>query len=253
MITYNGGKSGHGVYQAIINHIPPHDIYIEAFAGHGGIFRHIRRAAVSVLNDIDSAVIARWRNFKMPGCDVYENFMQGSLFDKPARPIVILRNNDYTAIVNRFKENTGAFIYCDPPYMMETRKQQRQLYEFEWYGEREHILFLEKMVNVKCAAMISHYPNNLYNSMLSDWNYYDFQSPTRGGVRTDRIYFNYKAPEILHDVKYIGENHRQRTDLKRKIKRWAARLEKMQPLERTAILSTIINNYKTTTEKIIKL
>lgn len=34
-MTYKGGKAGAGVYQQIINQIPPHDVYIEPFLGGG--------------------------------------------------------------------------------------------------------------------------------------------------------------------------------------------------------------------------
>lgn len=37
--TYNGGKQGNGVYQNIINHIPPHNVYVAPFAGHDGVFQ----------------------------------------------------------------------------------------------------------------------------------------------------------------------------------------------------------------------
>jgi DNA adenine methylase len=33
---YPGGKSGAGVYQTIINLMPPHTVYIEPFLGGGG-------------------------------------------------------------------------------------------------------------------------------------------------------------------------------------------------------------------------
>ena len=36
-VTYPGGKSGSGVYQQLINLMPPHKIYIEAFLGGGAI------------------------------------------------------------------------------------------------------------------------------------------------------------------------------------------------------------------------
>jgi hypothetical protein len=34
-MTYPGGKGGAGVYQMIINQIPPHRVYIEPFLGGG--------------------------------------------------------------------------------------------------------------------------------------------------------------------------------------------------------------------------
>jgi hypothetical protein len=34
-VSYPGGKNGLGVYQAIINRMPPHQVYIEPFLGLG--------------------------------------------------------------------------------------------------------------------------------------------------------------------------------------------------------------------------
>lgn len=36
-MRYPGGKGGAGVYQTIINNIPPHDTYIETHLGGGNI------------------------------------------------------------------------------------------------------------------------------------------------------------------------------------------------------------------------
>ncbi len=55
-LTYPGGKNGAGVYQAIINQIPPHRVYVEAFAGSAAVFRHKLPAHTSYLIDIDPAV-----------------------------------------------------------------------------------------------------------------------------------------------------------------------------------------------------
>ena len=43
-MTYPGGKNGAGEYQRIINHMPPHKTYIEAFLGSGAVMRHKRLA-----------------------------------------------------------------------------------------------------------------------------------------------------------------------------------------------------------------
>ena len=38
-MSYPGGKNGAGVYQAIINQMPPHQTYIEGFLGSGAVLR----------------------------------------------------------------------------------------------------------------------------------------------------------------------------------------------------------------------
>jgi len=43
-MTYDGGKGGAGVYQAIINLMPAHDVYIETHLGGGNILLRKRLA-----------------------------------------------------------------------------------------------------------------------------------------------------------------------------------------------------------------
>ena len=52
-MRYPGGKGGAGVYQTIINNIPPHDTYIETHLGGGNILERKRPAARSVGIDVD--------------------------------------------------------------------------------------------------------------------------------------------------------------------------------------------------------
>ncbi len=61
-VRYPGGKSGAGVYQTIINLMPPHRVYIEPFLGGGAIMRLKRPAAANIGLDLDPAVIAGWRS-----------------------------------------------------------------------------------------------------------------------------------------------------------------------------------------------
>ena len=56
-MAYHGGKNGSGVYQTIINLIPPHDTYIEPFLGAGAIMRMKRPAARNIGIDRDPEAV----------------------------------------------------------------------------------------------------------------------------------------------------------------------------------------------------
>ena len=43
-MTYPGGKAGAGVWQRIINQMPPHRLYVEPFVGAGAVLRAKRPA-----------------------------------------------------------------------------------------------------------------------------------------------------------------------------------------------------------------
>jgi DNA adenine methylase len=52
-MVYPGGKNGAGVYQTIINLMPPHDVYIEPFLGGGAIMRQKRPALLNIGLDLE--------------------------------------------------------------------------------------------------------------------------------------------------------------------------------------------------------
>ena len=55
MTSYPGGKNA--VYRTLINRIPPHRVFIEAFLGSGALMRHKRAADVNIGIDVDPLVI----------------------------------------------------------------------------------------------------------------------------------------------------------------------------------------------------
>ena len=66
--NYPGAKNGSGVYQNIINLIPPHDIYIDAFLGTAAILRKKKLAKYSICLDRNQICIDVGRQLNLSGC-----------------------------------------------------------------------------------------------------------------------------------------------------------------------------------------
>lgn len=77
------------------------------------------------------------------------------------------------------------------------------------------------------------------NDALKTWNRVDFLAMTRGGPAIESLWMNYDPPSALHDYSYAGADFRERERIKRKKARWKARLEKLPPIERQAILEIL--------------
>ena len=219
-MNYPGGKGLQ--YQRIINLMPPHEVYIETHLGGGAIIRHKRPAKSNIGIEIDPEVIRKWS--MMTGINV-------ELIHADA--INYLRSYEFTG-----KE----LVYCDPPYLPETRKKYYPLYKYE-YSTKDHIKLLEVIKPLPCMVMISGYESSLYREYLKEWNSHDFQATTHHGMATEWLWMNYPPPVELHDYRYLGDTFRERERIKRKSARWVERLKRMPALERKALLSTINEHY----------
>jgi len=218
-MTYPGGKNGSGVYQTIINQLPPHQVYIEPFLGAGAIMRLKRPARCSIGIDIDSDVITAFNS------DEIQNL---TLICTDALDFMV-----HNAIPD------DALIYLDPPYLLETRSSKHPLYRFEMTGE-QHETLLGIIRRLSCSIAISGYWSDLYGQALHDWRCVSYSARTRGGrIATEYLWMNYPEPLSLHDYRYLGANFRERERIKRKIHRWNTKLNKMPVLERQAILAAI--------------
>jgi site-specific DNA-adenine methylase len=224
MTTYPGGKNGSGVYQRIINLMPPHAVYVEPFLGGGAILRHKQPAPISsIAIDIDTAVIkaftAHIPNLQLICGDAIEHL-------------------DYMKVLAR----PDTLIYCDPPYLMSTRSSQRPYYDHEFASEEEHIRLLRILRGLPCMVMISGYASTLYDHHLAGWRVETFQAMTRSGhTATEHVWLNFPEPMELHDYRWLGDTFRKRERIKRKQARWRARLASMDSQERYALLSVLGN------------
>jgi len=204
------------VYQRIINLIPPHRVYIEAFLGGGAILRHKKPADCSIAIDADTRALELVRPLvqAMSACTFI--------------------NGDAISFLRDYAWRGDEFVYCDPPYLMNTRRSG-QLYRHEMTDD-QHRDLLSTISTIPAAVMISGYPSELYNRYLCGWSIDKYRAMTRGGHMADeRLWMNYSQPALLHDDQYLGHNFRERERIKRKRTRWAARFRGLPVQERAGI------------------
>jgi hypothetical protein len=223
-VSYPGGKAGAGVYQTIINLMPPHELYVEPFVGGGAILLNKRPAPASIVIDDDADVAARWQRCAGQG-----------LFAG-----VIAIHGDARAVMAELElDRPGTLIYADPPYVPSTLKgPQRYRKKFTEAQHRELLAYLTSLRHA--AVMVSGYRCELYDKALAHWRRTDFKAMTRGGPAIESLWMNYAPPRELHDLSHVGLDFRQRERIKRKRARWLRRLKAMPDLERAIILSALL-------------
>ena len=129
-------------------------------------------------------------------------------------------------------------VYCDPPYLPTTRPAGRKLYRFEMTNA-DHRRLLRAIRDLPCMVMISGYWSQMYAHALKAWNVTSYEAMTRGGPAVEYLWFNFPPPVALHDYRFLGKDFRERERIKRQKARWTARLLRMPPLQRQALLAAI--------------
>lgn len=216
-MSYLGSKAASGAFQAIIGLMPPHEVYIDAFLGSGVIMKRKPMSMRSIGIDLDE-----------------------SLLDTSIYPNVELLCTDAPGYIDSFDYSGSGrvLIYADPPYLLQTRTSAAR-YKHD-FTEADHVRLIEVLKRVPADVILSGYPSSLYNDLLPDWRTFQFQAMTRGGVRTEQLWFNY-APDSAYWSKYAGKDFTDRQRIKRKAKRWADKYAALPQSEQQAILSAILD------------
>ncbi len=243
--SYFGGKEATGVFQAIINQIPPHSLYCELFVGNGAIYRKKKKSRFSLLCDKDSKVVAEWVKFGEKEMDFYDWQVRSTPESCIINDNAIMVLND--SLLDDWRPTLdceGTFIFLDPPYPLCVRKKKIETYDCELTNQ-DHEALLEVIRSyVDAKIMICSYPNEIYDTALSDWRYIDFQGQTRRGKIIERIYMNYPEPKELHDYSYVGKNYRDRWRIEKSKRNILVKLERLPALERNAILEAVTEALK---------
>lgn len=219
-MAYLGSKTAAGVAETIIAQMPPHDTYIEAFAGTLAVMRAKPRAAREIAIEVDAQTIA---DYPPPA---HAELIHGDALEELAR-------FDYA--------NAGrVLIYADPPYPLETRSS-RHRYRHD-FDEGQHVQLLALLRNLpapKVSVIVSSYANQFYERELGLWRTLQFQAMTRGGPRTEQLWMNFFTNK-RHWHTFAGSNFTERQRIKRKAARWKANYQALPHGERLAILAALL-------------
>jgi DNA adenine methylase len=216
---YLGSKAASGAFQAIISLMPPHDTYVELFAGSGAVLLRKPHAARSFAVDLDARCL-----------DLIST----------ARPDVDCRNISAESFIDGF-DYAGSgrtLIYADPPYLHSTRTSTKR-YRHEMTAE-DHRRLVLRLVLSPALVILSGYPSALYDDLLSSWSTVEFQAMTRGGPRTEKLWFNFPPRASVQWASYAGADFTERQRIKRKAARWAANYRELPPAERLAVLAALL-------------
>jgi hypothetical protein len=227
--------------------MPPHVMYIEAFAGSAAVLRYKRPALANIAIERDAAVAEELRcslaNFSevSPGICPGRHAISGDTAGDTAGVTVICGEaiSWLTEQQSHHAIPDDALIYADPPYLMDTRRGSRPIYSREMMTPVQHRQLLRCLRSLKCRVILSGYWSELYATELHDWRTLSFQSMTHAGPATEWLWLNFPQPFELHDYRFLGDNFRERERIKRQQARWTQRLAKMDAAQRYAMLNAI--------------
>lgn len=84
---------------------------------------------------------------------------------------VIIENNTYSKLIERYNKDKNSLWYFDPPYTPESRSESsnRRGYSHDMSIE-QHEQLIDAILKIKGKVVISGYDSELYNSKLKDWH-----------------------------------------------------------------------------------
>lgn len=272
---YTGNKGIDGLWQWIINRIPPHKVYYELFAGSATIARALPAHSHKTLVDIDPGTVKMLQKElgsstvksicadalqllstvgTMAACTDNNNCtgQLGSVKTKVTVPPAMFvsnsmvrtaQNNCTSEQIHLTVPDRHIMIYADPPYRFINRRGKRNLYKYEMTDE-QHLQFVIACSTVNANCMISHPENDMYDKHLHGWTKEKFTVSYHGHVTQECIYYNYPKPSVLQTYDYVGSDCWDRQRVKRKIERLARKLADLPALERNAVIARAIHQIR---------
>lgn len=99
-----------------------------------------------------------------------------------------IENTDALTLIDRYNDKK-TLIYCDPPYILSTRKKDMYQYEMT---DAEHLELIERLNKSSSMIVLSGYENELYDYYLREWNKDSIETTAQfGKKRIETIWMNF--------------------------------------------------------------
>lgn len=217
-----GSKGAAGAWQRIVSIMPEHRVFIEAFAGGAAVTRHKRPAEQTILIERDPYTAEELR---------------AAMCDRES--VTVIAGNAFEVLAPSMLDPAEVVLYCDPPYLLGTRKTPGRIYyKFDW-SDADHVRFLDWISAARCPVIISGYYSELYAARLAAWRTFSFGVATRRGRAVEHVWCNFQEPKKLHETGHVGQSFTDRQRIKRKAARWVRMLRAMPAAERAAVREAI--------------
>lgn len=106
---------------------------------------------------------------------------------------VQIENLPALELIDRY-DTKDVFMYVDPPYLHDTRKNYLYKNEME---DKDHVELLEVLLKHPGRIILSGYDNELYNSMLSGWRKESISTQAENGLkRVETLWMNYRDNQM---------------------------------------------------------
>ena len=115
---------------------------------------------------------------------------------------VQIENRPAVDLIPRFNFQ-NVLIYCDPPYMLNTRHGKQYRYEMD---AEEHERLLALLLAHKGPVVISGYETELYNDMLVGWKHFETTAYSQAcSKKKEVIWMNYEPPARQMNFEDYGD------------------------------------------------
>lgn len=139
-------------------------------------------------------VYARERSYAV-AC--WNRMPQGILEAAARLKQVQIENRPALDVIRKFNHD-NVLIYADPPYLLHTRGGKQYRHEM---NEQDHLELLEALIQHRGPVILSGYPSEMYDRLLSGWNQIQRKSYNQNSdPRIEVLWFNYELPSLLGKI-----------------------------------------------------